>query len=74
MSLHKWLHVPLYSHLFIYLVGTGKSNYLLRKNILRKEKVTKKAIEYVKDEAYNEINPLKEEITNLRYELKYTED
>ena len=36
--------------------------------------MAKKAIEDAKDEAYNEINPLKEEIANLRNELKYTED
>ena len=34
----------------------------------------KKAIKDAKDETYNEINSLKEEIANLRNELKNTED
>ena len=34
----------------------------------------RRAIEDAKDEAYNEINPLKEEITSLRDELKHAEE
>ena len=64
----KWLQVGI---IFITLVSVSlvRSHYLLRKNVLRKEKEERHAAEILRKEELDSIDSLKEQIDKLNNEL-----
>ena len=64
----KWLQVGV---IFVILVlaSRGRSHYLLRKNVLKKEKERRQAAEIERKEESHSIDSLKEQISKMKDEL-----
>ena len=64
----KWLQV-FFKFIILIPAGRGKSHFLLRKNVLRKEREEKEAAEEEKKKELDYIVALKEQIERLNEEL-----